>query len=150
MQPIIIDPRFRLAYVLVNHKGDLHILLGIVSLLLSLGFFFGTGTSLNYELLYHFISQTTWGIVFLVYSFIKTLGAFYKIPNILRLLNGIVGIWAWSYVFLSFTVFDPTALAPTELMLAAPILVEFWNLLELPYPEKLNKLLSKRIGYAGT
>lgn len=145
-----IDPRFRIAYALVNHKKDLHILLGIVSLLLSAGFFLGTGTSLNYDLLYHFTSQFNWGVIFLVYSFIKITGAFYNVPNPLRLLNGIAGIWAWSYLFISFAIFDPSALAPTELMLAAPIICEFWNLLELPYPERLSRLLSKRKDYAGT
>lgn len=128
-----LDPRISLVYILHNQRTDLHILLAITGFALSLGFAIGVGNNANYDLIFSFSDRYYWAIMFFVYASIKLYGAFNRINRHVRFLNSIFGLWAWNYIFLSFTVFDATPVAPTELLLAVPTVIEVWTMLAAPF-----------------
>ena len=71
--------------------------------------------------------------MFFVYSCLKIYGAFHRLNRHVRFTNSVFGLWAWNYIFLSFTVFDATPVAPTELLLAVPTVIEVWTMLAEPF-----------------
>jgi hypothetical protein len=125
-----IDPRFRIAYMLSKQKSEISVLAGITALIMSFGFFFAQpDLNDNYLLIYNFANQYVWSAIFAIYGIVKLVGYFFLIPFSIRMLAGIIGIWAWNYIFLSFTVFDTSPIAPTEYLLIVPSFAEFWNML---------------------
>lgn len=107
----------------------MQIILAITGFMLGIGFAIGTGNNSNYDMLMQFAGNRVWSLLFLCYSITKFVGAFYRIPTTLRYATNIIGLWAWNYIFLSFTIFDPTPIAPTEILLAVPIAVEVWTMI---------------------
>lgn len=123
----------RFAELVQSRKTETIIMLMLAGFLAAIGFLTGDVTNENYKLLYEFGSQYFWGTLFLVYSSIKAVSLFITTNYWVKMANGIVGLWAWLYIFLSFTVFDKTALAPTEVLLAMPVLVQSWLTLSTVY-----------------
>lgn len=123
----------RFAELVQSRKTETIIMLMLAGFLAAIGFLTGDVTNENYKLLYEFGSQYFWGTLFLVYSGIKAFSLFVTTNYWVKMANGIVGLWAWLYIFLSFTVFDKTALAPTEVLLAMPVLVQSWLTLSTVY-----------------
>lgn len=104
-------------------------LLGLIALLLSLGFFIGDGNqSTNYSLLFDLLSPKIWAVLFGIYGGIKVYQAFDKLPGYLRIITSIIGTWIWIYVFLSFVVFDQYPISPAELLILIPLACEAWEL----------------------
>ena len=127
------DPRFRIAYALSKKNNDFTALSAIAAIIMSVGFFLGVdATNDNYTLVYQYISAHWWSFIFGVYGLITILSRLYDIHPAVRMVSGVVGIWAWMYIFLSFTVFDASPVAPTEYLLSVPIIAEVWNLIGLP------------------
>lgn len=124
-----INAKFKFVYALSQEKHESIFLLGVAALLLGLGFIFGTGNNQNHEHLYDFASPAVWAMLFITYGSFKFLGFWFDVNHTLRIINGVVGLWCWNYVALSFIVFDETSLAPTELLLFVPVIVEAWVLL---------------------
>lgn len=121
-----IDPRFRLAYVL-SKQSDISILLGIAGFLISLGFIFGQPeTDNNYNLIYRFADKYVWAGIFAAYGISRSLDCFFCTPLELKVITGVIGIWAWLYVCLSFTIADAGGISPSEYLLVAPVIAEFW------------------------
>lgn len=126
-----VDPRFKFAYLLCLKKVETTILLSVAALCLGVGFILGDGTNANYELIYSFAHQYVWGSVFLIYGSVKMLSLLKFVDYRIKILNGCVGLWAWNYIFLSFAIFDTTAMAPIEVLLLVPVIAEVWILISV-------------------
>ncbi len=129
---------FRLAYLLSMKKVESTLVLAVTAFVLSFGFMFGTGNNANYALIYQFAHQYFWSALFFMYGSVKALSIWTRVDYKVNTLNSIVGLWAWLYLFLSFTVFDTTPVAPTEAMLAIPVLAEAWLMLSYQHNKITN------------
>lgn len=106
----------------------------------AIGFFFGiTHENSNYELMFGFMSQYLWAMLFFIYASVKSVGLFFEVNYIAKVINGVVGLWAWVYMFLSFTFFDQAPLTPTEILLLMPVVVQSWLILSTVYWGTHNK-----------
>lgn len=118
----------RVSRVLLSESSQIMLLLAMCGVLLGLGFIFGDPNNNNYKAINEAGSAILWGISFTAYGLIKAIQTLYRIPTWLKFVASAAGIWAWNYVFLSFTLLDPTPVAPTEILLAIPIVCEMWGL----------------------
>lgn len=128
MQPAHVSFATRLARVLLSEASSIMLLLSLCGILLGLGFIFGDPSNANYKAINSAGHVLVWGIGFLVYGVVKGIQTLYRIPVALKLVTSALGLWAWNYVFLSFTVLDSSPMAPTEVLLAVPIVCEMWGL----------------------
>lgn len=124
-----LDPRFKFAYLISASKAESLFLLALASAFLGLGFLFADGSNSNYQMIYAFASKYAWGVFFLLYSASKFCAYFFRIDYKVKLASGVLGLWAWNYLLLSFTMFDITPITPAEILLILPVLVESWILL---------------------
>lgn len=131
-----IDPKVTLAILLSKSTTEVKIGQGILGFLAAIGFAFFHGTSGDYALIYSFASQLTWAFIFAVHGTLKIVSVFAGIHRYIKLGNELLGLWAWTYILLSFTIFDSTPIAPTEILSVFPIMLEFWTLLECPTSNK--------------
>ena len=136
-----VDAKFKFAYLVSVKKAEAILILCVTAMLMSIGFFFGDGNNPNYDMIYAFAHKYVWGSLFAIYAGIKFLSYWGHVSYFIRMMNGVIGLWAWNYIFLSFAMFDSSPLAPTELLLAVPILAEAWILLS--YTSNRNKLEQK-------
>lgn len=118
--------RQRLARLFFGEVSSLMFALGLLAFALGLGFILADSKTENYELINAHASQLMWGIVYIGYSFLRMGTALYRVPSVYKLIVCFIGLTIWLVLFLSFTIFDPTTLRPTELMLLLPVIVEFW------------------------
>ncbi len=128
-----LEAKFKVAYLLSLKKTESTLILAVCATVLSLGFLFGEGNNVNYTLIYDFAHRYFWMGLFAVYAYIKFLTVWTLVDYKIVLINCIVGLWAWLYLFLSFTIYDTTAIAPTEYLLAVPIMAEAWLMLSLQH-----------------
>lgn len=126
--------KFRLAYVMSMNSGEIPFFLGACGLMLSLGIFFATDLS-SFDSMFAVANPIAWKLIFIVYSAIKFFSCFFRTTNLIRTINSFVGLWSWTYVFLSFVVFSSSVTA-TDFILLLPILAEIWSMLSLPQPRK--------------
>jgi hypothetical protein len=105
-------------------------LLAVTALLLSIGFLIGASTERhNYQALYSVMPSTGWAFCFFVYAackFAQATKLFTPLFDIAASLS--LGIWLWSAIFVSSVVLDPTAMAPMELVIVTPLLIESYQL----------------------
>lgn len=112
-----------------QHTSILPITIGIMGLLYSIGFLIGDTTiSANYYALEAFLPSTGWGILFSLYALIKLMAPVYRVNTVLKILCSFWGLWAWNYTIFSFIILDASPIAPAELMLIAPLLLEVADL----------------------
>lgn len=116
----------RLKRLFLGEVSSLSFGLGFVAFLLSIGFFFANSQTENYELINNHGSQLMWAVIYLVYACGRMGSAIYRYSNTVKIVIVFAGLTLWSLLFLSFVLFDVTPMRPTELMLALPILLEFW------------------------
>lgn len=128
--------KFRINWILSNQRIESNIVLMFAGFILAIGFFIGEATNQNYELINQFASPAGWATLLTIYALIKLLSIVWIVPRSLCMLNGIFGVWMWNYILLSFVVFDVTPIAPAELLLIIPILVEFWAMIDIPRIKK--------------
>lgn len=128
--------KFRINWILSNQRIESNIVLMFAAVLLAVGFFVGEATSQNYVMINEFASPAAWATLLIIYALIKLLSIIWIVPKSLCTMNGIFGVWMWNYIFLSFAVFDTTAIAPAELLLILPILIEFWAMIDIPRIKK--------------
>jgi peptidoglycan/LPS O-acetylase OafA/YrhL len=102
--------------------------LGWVALVLSVGMFFTATQTENYNAINSFSDRRVWGCIFLSYGACQVAASLFVLPAWVRIACCVVGLWVWSYLFLSFVVYDPTPIQATELMLAVPLISEVWIL----------------------
>lgn len=112
---------------LFRRRTDGLFLLGLGAILLSFGFLFGN-PSPNHTKLLEVFNQYHWAVIFFVYGAVKFIATCKQLPVWARLSNGLIGLWAWTYLLLSFTIYDPTPFAPTEVLLFLPVILEGWIL----------------------
>ena len=125
-----IEQKFKFICFFCSRKMQTNFLLSVASLLLSLGFLFGSANA-NYDLLYAITNAASWSAIFFSYGVIKLASCFDDINRWIREANGMLGVWAWTCIFLSFTVFDTSPVAPTEFLLAVPVIAELWVMLSI-------------------
>lgn len=128
--------RFRINWILSNQRIESNIVLMFAGILLAIGFFVGEATNQNYAMINAFASPAGWATLLIIYALIKLLSIIWIVPKSVCTMNGIFGIWMWNYIFLSFVVFDTTAISPAELLLLLPILIEFWAMIDIPRIKK--------------
>lgn len=118
--------RQRLARLIFGEVSSLMFTIGLLSIALGVGFILADSRTENYELINAHASQLMWGIIYLFYGMLRAGSALYRVPSAHKLVLCFVGLTLWLVLFLSFTVFDPTTMRPTELMLLLPVIIEFW------------------------
>lgn len=116
----------RVKRLFLGDISSLSFALGLVSILLSLGFFFANAHTENYQLMNTHGSPELWAILFFTYGGARVASSLYRFSNFARIWLTFIGLSVWSFLFISFVLVDITPLRPTELMLLLPILVEFW------------------------
>lgn len=131
--------RQRIARVLLGDMRSLRWVMGWAGVMAGIGFCCASVENENYHLLNTLQPAWVWGCAFLAYGLIKLAGSLYHLPGWIRYGNGTAGLWLWSYLFLSFAVFDPTEMRATELMLAVPIVCETWLFSNAMHRDKLKK-----------
>lgn len=114
----------RLAYILFSETHTISLILGILGLILGIGFLFGDTTGHNFKSIVSFGTHWFWASGFIFYGIVKLCHPIFSLPVWLSIFNTATGIWAWSYIILSFIIFDKTPTAPTEYMLVVPLLLE--------------------------
>jgi hypothetical protein len=123
----------RIATLAFKYSPELSMAVALAAALLAVGFFTGS-TNNNYTALTELMSFWQWGALFATYSGIKL----YRLlccrsQTWVDIYVSAIGIWAWNYIFLSFTLFDKVPTAPTELLLFIPVMAEGWTLTSMIY-----------------
>ena len=123
----------RLAKIVFGDHSDLQAFLGVSGVLLAIGFALGTANS-NYTAMMQLMHHYWWSLLFFVYGFTRLWGInVTQFHYTIEVAVSAIGIWALNYVFLSFTVFDPQPMAPTEMLLLMPVLAEVLCLTKIIY-----------------
>lgn len=129
----------RVAAILISESKTITMLLGIIGLFLGIGFFIGDSTSIDYYPLLMLFDSATWGIVFLIYSFLKLLQIVKKVHCRIKAFNSTLGMWLWTYVIISFLIYDPKPISPAEILLLVPLVCEVIELVIDLYHNKMNR-----------
>ncbi len=120
----------KLLNVLSSDLTLIRFLMGVLAFILALGFFGSNTDNNNYQQLNNFADKRIWGLAFVAHAISLMLVVFNNFPITFRRGLHLIGIWLWTYVFLSFTLYDSTPIASTEWMLLMPVILEFWLLTE--------------------
>lgn len=129
---VIEDLKFRIRWILSNQRIESNIVLMFAGILLAIGFLTCDMSNQNYRMIQEFASAAGWATLLCVYVVIKLLSIVWVVPKSIFTMNCVFGIWMWNYIFLSFSIFDTTPIAPAELLLILPILIEFWAMIDIP------------------
>lgn len=114
-------------------SGDLTLVrfvLSVVCWVLALGFFFASVDNANYQQLNNLAAKSVWGWIFFAHGTMMFLTTYHSFPFYFKRLISLCGVWLWTYIFLSFTIFDSTPIASTEWLISVPIMLEIWLLSE--------------------
>lgn len=120
--------RDKLAVVLLSQGSGIKVILGIISILIGIGFLLGDTDRRNYAPIMAAGPALAWTVIFILHGIFKLLDAFCTLPFLVSTGVSIVGIWTWNYLFLSLTVFSMMPVTPIALLLVLPILCEVWSL----------------------
>lgn len=128
----------RITRLLLEGHTVLSIVLSILASLLFSGFLLSShlNANPNYRFLVQLFNYDTWASLFAAYGLIKLAGCLYRVPNFIKALNSNLGLWIWIFIYLSFVIFDTTAMTPLENMLLLPIFCEVWALTIIFYCPK--------------
>lgn len=113
--------------------GDLtavRMIMSILAFILSIGFCLASTDNANYQQINNFADKKVWAAIFLIHAVTLFMTVIYELPTHFKRFLNIIGIWLWSYVFLSFAFYDTSPTASTEWMLVMPVILEFWLLTE--------------------
>lgn len=137
----IIPLKVKLQRALLGDYPTLSALLGLTALLLGLGFALSGNMveNTNYTLLFVLAPKLFWALSFSIYGTIKLTCSVSRVWTWLKISTTVYGLWLWNYLALSFTVFDKTPLAPTELMLFITVIGELWVLTLILYNRKIPR-----------
>lgn len=137
LQDYSAELKFRVTWILSEQSRESNIILMFIGALLTAGFMFGdVSNNTNYALINAFADKQAWVAMFGAYSATKLLAILWNIPRLLTTAASVFGVWAFNYIFLSFVIFDGTPIAPTELLLLVPTLLEFWTMISVPKKNK--------------
>lgn len=134
----IMPLRIKIERAILGDYRTVSNLLGLSAILLAIGFFVSDigNANTNYALLIALAPKLFWATSFLVYGVTKILSSIYRVWLPLKIANTLYGLWLWSYIVLSFILFDKTPVAPTELILFISIVCEVWSLAIILYNRK--------------
>lgn len=120
----------KIIVTLTDNLTVVRFFMGILSAILAIGFFVASIDNTNYKQITNLADKKIWGLIFLIHAISLIMTVVYCLPVHLKRFLNVFGIWIWSYVFLSFTFYDPSPAAPTEWMLVMPVILEFLLLTE--------------------
>lgn len=133
----------RVKRLFLGEVSSMGFCIGVVGMLLAFGFIFANSQTENYDLINSHGSQILWGLIFFMYSIGRMASALYRFSYPIRFFVCFIGLLLWTLLFLSFAVYDATPMRPTEIMLALPILCEFWLSLSAVDCLKTKKLFRR-------
>lgn len=120
--------RARLLSIFLADKTALNITLAFTSAMATIGLIIGTPKPSNYIVFLSTAGTTVWACLFALHSFLS-IGCIIFEPRVLpNILRSALGMWLWSYAFISFIVLAPAPIAPMELIIISFLLAEFWVL----------------------
>lgn len=125
----IISIKDRIIRILLSERTMINTLLGILGLLVSAGYLLGDASHAHYTIL----PIRLWATAFMLYGILKIHGCLYRTPVLAKGISSIYGLWLWTYLVLSYTIFDVSSIRPLEYMLFATILYELWALIIIIY-----------------
>lgn len=141
MPNLNIDKHYsRLSRILICKHEPVILLLAVLAFVLGLGFLFGSVSSSNYRILTTIAHEYVWIVMLTIYSFLKFKEVLsYRLQLKFRYVSSFIGMWIWTFLLLSATVFDNFKTTPTEFLLVVPILCEVWSLALVIYDSKYTK-----------
>lgn len=125
------DRKVRALCLFCNLKTEINFLLALTAFMLSAGFLFAPGHNANYDSVYELFPAVTWATIFFVYACTKLTQCFIEVHKFIKYCAGSLGIWAWTFMFLSFSIFDSTPIAPAESLILVFAIAEAWVLLSV-------------------
>lgn len=120
------------------------IISALTGMFLGFGFLTSTEHNQNYTLITNLMPYFLWGYLFLSYGLTKLAQTLFRVRYCIKILVSAIGMWAWLYIFLSFTLFDSTPMAPTEILLSIPVVIELWSLTTTIHQHSINKSQKRR------
>jgi hypothetical protein len=133
----------RITAIFLSDTTSLIWTIGWLSMFMAFGFFYSETNNTNYDLINQTFPQHVWGFAFLFYGLIHILSCVFPHHRVWTIVNSIVGIWLWSYIFFSFNIFDKEPVKATEWLLSIPVIIEIWIFLN-------NAINMRRIGVCST
>ncbi len=127
----------RISRVLLDWHIMLSAILGLVAMVLSIGFL--TSTANDLILLKGIVDFPVWASFFSIYATLKLLGCLYRLFMYIKVFVSTMGLWLWSYLILSYMVFDKGPISPTDLVLITPLICEMWALIIILYNPKSRR-----------
>lgn len=121
----------RIVRLLTSDLSVIRWCIGWLALLLSAGFMLSESQNTNYEFLNSHASKMMWATLFALHGFLLLFLSLWHMPTFVTRTVSIVGLFLWTYVFLSFTFYDPTPINSTEWMLLLPMMIEMWMMAEV-------------------
>ena len=116
--------------VLYKDTSSIRIALGMSAITLAIGFVFGSTHEDSFNYLNELMNYNYWAISFLVYGIFIMTGGFVKVSRYAYCVVDAIGLWLWTYLFLSFVIVDPTPTSAAEYMLTVPILMAVWVIVD--------------------
>lgn len=107
---------------LFRYSSDITMFLGIEASVFAGGLLLTDDSSLSNA---SHLSGLVWAAIFSVYGLLKLVESYRCLPNYLSIGASILGIWAWSYMLVLFTVLG---YAPLNTVLFVPLVCEIWAL----------------------
>lgn len=133
----------RVAAILISESKTITMLLGMIGLFLGIGFIIGDSGSMDYHPLLMLFDSWIWATIFLLYSFLKFSQIVQKVPDRVRIFNSTLGMWLWTYVLISFLIYDPKPVSPAEILLLVPLVCEVIELVIDLYHSKRHRSIMK-------
>lgn len=121
--------KHRIARVAKLDLTALRWVIGWCALWLSYGFLCLSTRGQDYDMLRELRPAFVWGALFAVYGAVGLLDCLFRMNWIVARGAGLLGMWLWSYLFLSLAVFDEKPTTAAEIMLVVPIICEVWLLI---------------------
>lgn len=118
----------RITTLMFAQAQALTFMLSITALTMGLGFILGVTTSASYADIVALGGDLVWASAFIGFGLLKLIQAVFRIHYFVKIGNSLLGIWLWSFLFLTFSVIGKAELSPLELLLVIPILCEAWEI----------------------
>jgi len=125
--------RNSLAKILFQYSQPVTFIVVLAGWMMTLGLLLTISTERT-SLLAVLMPVTHWLLAYVAYSILKTYCVLFRLnPSILEVFVSSCGIFLWSYIALTFTVYNYTRVTPSDLVLFIPALAEAWSLTIILY-----------------
>lgn len=116
--------------ILYKDTSSLRIALGWSALTLSFGFVYGATDQHSFNYLNALMHYNFWALSFGIYGFCMMISGLVNVSRYAYCIADAIGLWLWTYLFLSFVVIDPIPTSAAEYMLVVPILMAVWVIVD--------------------